>query len=269
MAKKKNMNVFIVSDATGTTSESVFTSVGLQFDSANFSVRRFSFVRTPEKVDEVIAEAPEGACVVIFTLVSEELRGRLLRKGRRKKLAMVDVMGTLIGVFSQVLQKQPRMTPGVFRREDEETLRLTEAIQFAMKHDDGQCLDSIKDADLLILGPSRTGKTPTSIFLSCRKLKVANIPLVQDSPLPESIIRLPMRKVGFLMSSKRLQRLRSARSARYAAHGIGGGYATETTIAKELEFCEEIYDSIPGLKKIDVTYRSIEETASWIVRHVF
>jgi len=267
MARKRALDVFIVSDATGTTSESVFTSVGVQFPSAKFKVQRFPFVRDREKVDEVLGQAPEGECVVIFTMVSQELRDYLLRGGKRRGLTMVDVMGTLIGVFSRVLEKTPKMTPGVLHHEDEETLKLTDAIQFAMKHDDGQGVDDLEGADLIIFGPSRTGKTPTSIFLSCRKLKVANIPIVPDQPVPEAVKRLPVKKVGFVMSVERLQRLRAERSARFAAHGLKR-YSSEEAIFNELERCREIYDSIPRLKVLDVTNRSIEETAGWISRNV-
>ena len=193
------LNIFIVSDATGSTAEAVVTSSLVQFSGASSNIRRFPFVRTEAQVEEVIAQAPEGQCIIVFTFVSRELADVMMRLGPAKGLTVVDVMSPLMDIFTSILEYAPSRTPGVFRSQDDETYVVTEAIQYTLKHDDGAGLATLNQADLIILGVSRTGKTPTSIFLSCRKIKVANIPIINEMPLPDDVLKLPVPKVGFKM----------------------------------------------------------------------
>lgn len=268
--KKKNsgaLNAFIVSDATGTTALSVFTSVQVQFPEAKFHVTRFPFVRTIKKVDEIIERAPTGKCVVILTLLEPELRERMLEGGKRKGLTVVDVMGPLLKVFPHVLRREARMEPGMLSREREEAARLAESIRFTLAHDDGIGIETMHEADLLILGASRTGKTPTSIFLSCKKLKVGNIPIIANLPFPRTPV--PVRKVGLLMSPDRLLQLRMARSSRLGGIGSAADYASMRAVRRDLKYCEKVYGKLQDVVTIDVTNRSIEETAAWITRHLF
>ena len=264
---KKRLNIFVVSDATGHTAESVLTSVLVQFRGAHFNVRRFPFVRALSQVDEIIDAAPKGKCIIVFTLVSTKLRKDLARRGKAKGLTMIDVNGALLAIFARILDYSPLMEPGVFRHTDENTYLVTEAIHFTTTHDDGQGLDTVDQADLIIFGISRTGKTPTSIFLSCRKLKVANIPIVLDMPIDPKIAKLPVKKVGFRMEVDRQIQLRSERAGRMA-HADVPGYSSKNHILRDMEFCEKQYRKIPNLWTIDVTNRSIEETSEWITRNV-
>lgn len=264
---KKSLNIFVVSDATGHTAESVLTSVLVQFKGAVTNMRRFPFVRAMSQVDEIIDLAPKGKCIVVYTLVSSKLRRALAKKGKAKSLTMIDVTGPLISTFTRILEHSPKMEPGVFRHTDEDTYLVTEAIHFTITHDDGQALETVEQADLIILGISRTGKTPTSIFLSCRKLKVANIPIVMDMPLDPEIAKLPVKKVGFRMGLDRQIQLRSERAGRMA-HADVPGYSSKHHVVREMEFCEKEFRKIPNLWTIDVTNRSIEETSEWITRNV-
>jgi regulator of PEP synthase PpsR (kinase-PPPase family) len=165
------LNIFIVSDATGATVEAVVTSALVQFGGAESNIRRFPFVRTEEQVEEVLKQAPTHACIIVFTFVSRELTDTMLRRGQAKDLTVVDVMSPLMEIFANILEAAPSRTPGMFRSESEETYLVTEAIHYTLKHDDGAGIETLELADLIILGVSRTGKTPTSIFLSCRKLE--------------------------------------------------------------------------------------------------
>jgi len=243
MGARKKINIFVVSDGTGTTAESVLASVVVQFRGVEFDIRRFPFARSEEQLEEVIDQAPQGKCVIVFTLVSEELRQLLVQRGQAKNLTVVDVMGPLISTFSGILRHAPKMKPGIFRHEQEEMYLLTGAIHYTLSHDDGMGLETLDEADLIILGVSRTGKTPTSIYLSCRKLKVANIPIIHQVPLPATVSKAPAKKVGFQ-------------------------YAQKAYIFEELEYCEQVFKKIPSLRVIDVTERSIEEIAEWITRKV-
>ncbi len=264
---RKSLNIFVVSDATGHTAESVLTSVLVQFEGTRYNIRRFSFTRSPEQIEEIVRQAPRKECIIVYTLVSDSLRMLLNAKAKAKKLTVVDVMGPLIKTLSSILKFAPQMKPGMLRHQDEDEYFVTEAIHYTLTHDDGQGVDTLDEADLIILGISRTGKTPTSIYLSCRKLKVANIPIVKDMPLPPEIIKLPVKKVGFRMNVERQVRLRSERVGRMSRVSLPG-YASRSHVVAEMEFCERLYRRIPSLWTVDVSDRSIEETSEWITRNV-
>lgn len=260
------LNIFIVSDATGATAEAVVTSSLVQFGGAESNIRRFPFIRTEEQLEAVLDQAPERACIVVFTFVSRELANAMLRLGQAKHLTVVDLMSPLMGLFSIILEAAPSRTPGVFRSESEESFLVTEAIDFTLKHDDGAGVETIDQADLIILGVSRTGKTPTSIFLSCRKLKVANIPIVLDHPLPERVASLPAPKVAFKMDLERQFNLRSERANRHRTRIPR--YSERAHILAELEYADRLYRSIKGIRVVDVTNSSVEETSDWITHNV-
>jgi regulator of PEP synthase PpsR (kinase-PPPase family) len=246
------LNIFVVSDATGSTAEAVTTSVLMQFSGAQARVRRFPFVRTVAEVQALLAQAPEGQCIIIFTIVSPDLRHAILTGGRARGLTMVDLIGPLMSIFAGALKHAPSQIPGIQSGEQAELRQVTEAIHFTLRH---------------ILGVSRTGKTPTSIFLSCQKLKVANVPIVYPLPLPESVLASPAKKVGFRIALERLVQVRGERTQRMGVPALAG-YTGEAAILQELEFCDDVYRRIPGLRTIDVTTRSVEEIAAWIKRQV-
>ena len=267
MASKKRVNIFIVSDGTGATAESVLTSVIVQFKGAQINIKRFPFTRTEEQIREIIKQAPRERCIIVFTLVSEEMRELLIKQGKAKKLMVMDVMGPLISTFSRILHYSPEMKPGIFRHQNEEAYLLTNAIHYTLSHDDGQGFDTLNQADLIIFGVSRTGKTPTSIFLSCRKLKVANIPIINQIPLHPVVLKAPAKKVGFYINVERLIQLRHERMSRMSGVHIPE-YSSKSHIMKELEYCRQVYRKIPSIRTIDVTNRSIEEISEWITHDV-
>jgi len=260
------LNIFIVSDATGATADAVVTSSLVQFGGAESNIRRFPFVRTEKQVEKVLEQAPEGACVIVFTFVSRELADAMLRLGQAKHLTVIDLMSPLIGLFSIILEAAPSRTPGVFRSESEESFLVAEAIHYTLKHDDGAGIETIDQADLIILGVSRTGKTPTSIFLSCRKVKVANIPIVLDHPLPRKVAALPVPKVGFKMELERQVAVRSDRMSRHRTRIPR--YSDRAHILAELEYADQLFRSIKGIRTVDVTNSSVEETSDWITHNV-
>lgn len=260
------LNIFIVSDATGSTAEAVVTSSLVQFSGAHSNIRRFPFVRSEDQVDEVINEAPAHECIIVFTFVSPELSEYMIQRGREKNLTVFDVMSPMMGIFADILEYAPARTPGVFHSQMEEAYLVTEAIHYTLRHDDGNGLATVNQADLIILGVSRTGKTPTSIFLSCRKLKVANIPIIREISLPNSVIESPVPKVGFRMELERQYKLRSERMGRH--HSRIPGYADRSAILAELEYADNLYRRIKGIQTVDVTNRSVEETSDWITHNV-
>jgi regulator of PEP synthase PpsR (kinase-PPPase family) len=262
----KTLEVFVVSDATGATAEAVVTSVLVQFPEAEWTVRRFSFVRNIEQLAEVIAVAPAGSCVIVFTFVSRELADALVERAGANGLPVIDILTPLISVFAEVLGDVPQQTPGVFRRQRENMFKVASAIDFTLQHDDGKGQDTLAQADLIILGASRSGKTPTSIYLSCRNLKVANIPIIKDIPLPDGLARLTVPKVGLRMGLDRQLQLRSARARQMGTDMPW--YTQRAEVFAEIDYCERVFRSIPGIHIIEVTHRSVEEVSDWIVRQV-
>ncbi len=264
---KKRLNIFLISDATGTTAESVMTSVLVQFPEADTEIRRFPFVRTMEQLEEIVKMAPLHEAIIVFTLVSKKLRKALKKKGKERGLTVVDVMGPLFKSLTHILDQTPTKQPGLLQQSQTEMYRVTEAIHYTLMHDDGQGLDTIEQADLIIFGVSRTGKTPTSIYLSCRKLKVANVPIILDIPLPRNLMRNPIKKVGFSMGMERLMQLRTERVGRMNRAAIPG-YSSKGYILKEQDYCEKLFRQFNNFWALDVTERSIEETSEWITHTV-
>ena len=259
--------VSIVSDATGATAEAVLTSVLVQFGAASVDVKRFPFTRTVEQVEAIVENAPIDRGIIVFTFVSPELSEAMIQLGQARGLVVIDVLQPLMRFLSDSLQSSPSLTPGVFRRQSEEAFKVTEAIHYTLKHDDGLGLQTLDLADLIILGVSRTGKTPTAIYLSCRKLQVANVPIINQIPLPPEVLCSPAPKVGFVLDIERLSQLRARRAGRIKGHGIPR-YSDRTSIQEELDYCRSVYRSIPGIFTLDVTDRSIEETSDWITHNV-
>jgi len=264
---KRSLTVFIVSDATGTTADSVLTSVLVHYKKSRFHIKRFAFTRSKKMIDEIISLAPRGRCLLVHTFVSTQLRRYLSRKAKEKKLIAVDVMGPILKKVSDLMEHTPELKPGVYRHQEEESFHLVESINFTMQHDDGQTLESLNQADLIILGVSRSGKTPTSIYLSCRNLKVANIPIILDLPFPKEIVRLKVPKVGLLIDFERLVQVRAERADRLSGMDTSS-YSSKSHIIKELEYCDQVFRKIPLLYTINVTHRSVEEISEWITRQV-
>jgi len=261
------LEIIIVSDATGATAEAVARSVLVQFGGVESRLHRFPFTRAIDQIDAIVDQAAQGATVIVFTLVSRELSEHLIRRSQEKEIVAIDVLSPLMGILADLLNHAPSRTPGAYRDQTEDLFKVTEAIHYTLRHDDGAGLDTLDQADLVIVGVSRTGKTPTSIYLSCRKLKVANVPVILDLPFPPEVARSPATKVGFLIDLERLTMLRGERLDQRRLRAVPG-YAERDHIAAELEYCNQVFRRLPGLQTIDVTNRSIEEISEWITRQV-
>ena len=260
------LEILVVSDATGATAEAVVRSTLVQFGRANARVRRLPFTRSVDQVRKILGEVDPGSAIIVFTFVSSELSDAMLELGESQGLTVVDLLGPLMGIFADALQSMPSRTPGAFRGQTEDMFKVIEAIHFTRRHDDGMGLETIDQADLIILGVSRTGKTPTSIFLSCRKLKVANVPIINEVSLPEEVRLATAPKVGFTMDLDRQIQVRSERAGRMGTRIPG--YSDRSHIMREIDYCSRIYRSISGIRTVDVTNRSIEETSDWIAHRV-
>ncbi len=261
-APKKKLQVFIVSDATGLTAEMVISAVLVQFGEIDPVFRKFPYTATVEQLKAIIAQAEAARGIVIYSLVSQELRSWISKERLRTSAYVVDLLGPLLDRIGTLLDVIPALRPGLLRRISEESMRLAEAIDFTLKHDDGQNIETVNRADLVILGVSRTSKTPTSLYLSCNhSLKVVNVPIIEGVRPPDEVFRVEAPRVGLIIAPERLANIRERR------FGYAGptDYIDLAEIKNELAYSRRIFTEVKVMQVIDVTNNSIEETANKVL----
>lgn len=257
--------VFVVSDSVGETCELVVRAASIQFHENAIETLRIPFVEDEQTIHDVVTQARAQGAVIAFTLVNEEHRSLLVRLGHEYGVKTVDLLGDLLDVLAGQLGESPREKPGLIYRLDEDYFRKIEAMEFAVKYDDGRDPRGLKKADIVLVGVSRTSKTPLSQYLALKRYKVANVPLVPESRPPEELFELPPDKcVGLIISPDKLI---SIRMERLKSLGLKpeADYAQLERINRELEYARGIYERI-GCEVIDVTNKAVEETAGIILR---
>jgi regulator of PEP synthase PpsR (kinase-PPPase family) len=257
--------IFVVSDSTGETAERVVRAALLQFPDERVRLRLFTRVRDQEAVAEVLKKAAEVGAMVVFTLVSPDLREFFHEMAAQEHIETVDVIGALIHKVANYLEATPLNRPTATMPLSEEYFRRVEAIEFAVKSDDGKEPRNLRKADLVLTGVSRTSKTPLSTYLAGRGLKVANVPLVLGVPPPPELSEMPPEKVVCLTVG--IEQLLEIRKARLVQLGMppDANYGLREHVHAELEYADEIFRANPGWMVIDVSGRAIEETATIIL----
>jgi regulator of PEP synthase PpsR (kinase-PPPase family) len=255
----------IISDSTGETAERVVRAALLQFPARKVRVRLHQRIRNEETAREVIEAVAKDGGLVVFTIVLPELRVFIHRLCYEMRLEAVDVIGALLGKLSGFLDAEPLGTPSVSLPLSEEYFRRIEAVEFAVKNDDGKEPRSLKKADLILVGVSRTSKTPLSTYLANRGVKVTNVPLVLNVPLPEELHEAPQdRIVGLTIGIDQLCEIRRAR-LRQLGMPPDTNYGLREHVREELDYAHSVFREHPAWPVIDVTGRAIEETAGIIV----
>ncbi|MEC7526355.1 MAG: pyruvate, water dikinase regulatory protein [Myxococcota bacterium] len=257
--------IFVVSDSTGETAERVVRAALLQFPDQRVRIRLFTRVRDPEAVAEVLKKANDAGAMVVFTLVSPDLREYFHEVAAQEHIESVDVIGQLIHKVANYLEATPLNRPTATMPLSEEYFRRVEAIEFAVKSDDGKEPRNLRKADLVLTGVSRTSKTPLSTYLAGRGLKVANVPLVLGVPPPPELEEVaPEKVIGLTLAIEKLLEIRKARLIQLGMPA-DANYGLREHVAAELEYADEIFNSHPGWMVIDVSGRAIEETATIIL----
>ena len=265
MGKNISVNVFVISDATGQTAQSVIKAVLVQFPEIKPRLHGFPNVRTEERLLEIMGKAKSENAIVIYSLVSSELRRLVRNEGKRLDLILFDILGPLIGRVHRLFNVIPTSTPGLLAHVHHESILLAEAIDFTLKHDDGLGMDTISEADLIILGISRTSKTPSSIHLACNHLlKVPNIPIIPRQELPSVVSQLDTPKVGFTIDPERLAVIRKSRMRSLT---LLPEYTDLKAIYSEVEHSESLFRRLKLSQTINVTDLSIEEISSRIIEN--
>ncbi len=258
MTKKNRHLILAVSDGTGHTAENVTKAALLQFGKVAPTIQRRPEVRSREQVSAVVREARDSQAMIVHTLVSPELRRHLYMEATFYQVVAVDLMGSILDEMGEYLEATPQLLPGLFYA-DASYFRRIEAIEYTVQHDDGQGVEDLPRADIVLVGVSRTSKTPVSILLAYRGYRVANVPIVLDIPLPGTIDQVPPgRIVGLVIDPQRLLAIRHNRLRQYP--GLAFTYADMDHIREELRYSRQLFTA-HGWPAIDVSGRAVEETA--------
>ena len=262
-------SIYIISDGTGETAATMIRAALVQYADKNVNIVRCKNVRTEEQVDAVIDQVYEQQGFVVHTVVSDSLREKIQDSCGNKGLQNIDLLGPVLQELNQYFgDENQQKTAGLLRSVDEKYFKRIEAIEYTVKHDDGKLLTDLDVADILLVGISRTSKTPLSIFLSHKGWKVANIPLVLNQPLPKELFEVDQKKVvGLIIDNDSLYRIRRKRLEKFG-QDPGGEYASMGHISQEIDYALEIYKQNRRWPIFNVTDRALEETAAEIIRVV-
>lgn len=265
MAKKPL--VYVLSDSVGETAELVIKAGLSQFNGGEYKIHRIPYVEDQEIIDETLQLAKEKEAIIGFTLVDPKLRDYLNNQASNMNVEAIDIMGPMMASMERVFETPPRLEAGLVHQLDEDYFKRVEAIEFAVKYDDGRDPRGISRADIILIGVSRTSKTPLSQYLAHKRLKVANVPLVPEVEPPDELFEVdPEKCIGLKITSDKLNEIRKER---LKALGLGdkATYANLDRIDQELAYFEKIVKKI-GCKTIDVSNKAVEETANSILQMI-
>ena len=260
-------NVYLVSDSTGETLDRIFLSLKSQFANFEYYKKEFAFIRTEQQIDKIIKECSEiSNSLILYTIVETKLAKYISFKSEENNVPCFGILGNLILNFSKLLNQKAIHKPSAQHVLDDEYYKRIEAIQFTMSHDDGKKTEDLKKSDIILLGVSRTSKTPTSIYLANRGFKTVNIPLVLKQSVPNELKEKNFQPcvVGLYADPKRLSDIRRNRVAIMNDHKLKD-YTDLPSIKNEVENSRKLFKK-NSWPIIDVTRKSVEETAASILK---
>lgn len=262
----KQFHLHLVSDSTGETVSSVSRAALAQFDEIEAIEHIWPLIRTRGQMEKVLDAIDEYPGVVMFTLVNKELRDQLRKEMQKRKLPCVPVLGPIIKELSLFLDEKARNRPGSQHELSDDYFERVDAINYTLAHDDGQSHWDLEEADIVLVGVSRTSKSPTCVYLANRGYKTANVPFVKECPLPENLrdLKQPM-VVGLTISLDRLLQIRKSRLLSINQHE-DTNYIDSEEVQKEIDEAKKLFREC-GWPMIDVTRRSVEETSALIIQY--
>ncbi|GCF93502.1 putative pyruvate, phosphate dikinase regulatory protein [Enterococcus florum] len=265
---KKSVPLYMISDAVGETSLKLVNAVTAQFPTVNFDMTyRFPFTKDEVELKGILSDALKDSAIVVTTLVNENLCKIVSDFSKRTGLQYIDLMNPFMDIIHQKTGVAPLEEAGVVHKLNQEYFNRVAAIEFAVKYDDGKDPKGFLDADIVLLGISRTSKTPLSMYLANSRYKVANLPLIPEVPLPEQIKKVPKEKlVGLIIEPDVQQKIRTSR-----LHSLGlaenSRYADLERIKEELDYALNVFDELNAFT-LDMTNKSIEEAATLIIEQM-
>ncbi|WP_174730194.1 pyruvate, water dikinase regulatory protein [Mesobacillus harenae] len=256
--------IYVVSDSVGETAELVTKAAVSQFTNVDVILKRFPYVEEIENIEEVISLAKLDSGMIAYTLVKPDMSKYMREAAAREGLYACDIIGPLMAQVGELCGQTPLYEPGLVRKLDEDYFKKVEAIEFAVKYDDGRDPRGILKADIVLVGVSRTSKTPLSQYLAHKRYKVANVPIVPEVDPPEELFLVPKEKCfGLRITPDKLNQIRRERLISLGLNDKAI-YANIERIKEEIEFFDTIVSKI-GCPVIDVTNKAVEETANVIV----
>ena len=260
------LKIFAVSDSIGETAEQVSLAAASQFK-GEVEVKRVPYVKELDDVEDLIKEINEcERCIVVSTIITVKVREYLTQKCLEKNISIINVLGPIVNVASSILNRMPDNNPGAMRKIDEVYYKRIEAMEFAMQYDDSKDYRGLKNADVVLVGLSRTSKTPLCMYLANKGLKAINIPLMPEVEIPNELFQLDRKKVfGLVIDPLHLIEIRKRRLDKFHRMPMGIEYASDGRILEEFEFADKVMRKL-GCKTIDVTQRAIEDTALIILK---
>jgi regulator of PEP synthase PpsR (kinase-PPPase family) len=263
----KKMKIIVISDGTGSTATGISKAALAQFKDCNVYFTRYKNVRTKEQIDAIFTEAAIHHDMIIHTIVSGELREHIAEVARKKHVRSLDLMGPVITALSNFFDQEPLSEPGLLHQVNEEYFNRVAAMEFTLNHDDGKNLNSLHLADVILVGISRTSKTPLSIFLSLHGIKVVNVPIIPGAPLPEELFQVDQRKIiALTIDPHALTEIRQNRLSRLGAAKHTGDYADDGKVMDELEWSTKLFKENKRWPVFNVTNKALEETAADIMK---
>lgn len=258
--------VVIVSDGTGETATQMLKAVMVQFPDRKVTYTRYKNVRTEAQLEAICDAAAKSEDLLLFTIVSPELKKFLTAKAAEQKVDCIDLLGPLLMGLAKHFGYEPKLVAGILHGVNESYYRRIEAMEYTIAHDDGRDLTGLEKADLVILGISRTSKTPLSMYLSHQGWRVANIPLIRGFSLPEELKDVDQRKiVALTIDPDELSQIRRARLERLG-QDKGGDYADLERVIQEVDYANELFKKNRKWPVFNVTGKALEETASEIIK---
>jgi len=256
--------IFVVSDATGATAEHVLQAALAQFDAEDVAIERRPQIRTLELIRQVVEEAQRAGGMLVHTLASTDLRREIYLRATERRVHSVDLLGNVLSDLSAFLGAPPGGVPGGLHRFDENYYRRMDALTFVVKHDDGMGLDDLDRAEIVLVGVSRTSKTPLSIYLAVRGYFVANVPIIYNVEGPDELFKINQRKVVALrMDPFRLRHIREQR-LRSFREDARQSYIDAHAVQREVAYSDEVFKRA-SWPVVDMTLKSLEEVATEVV----
>ena len=263
---KNTHQVYLISDSTGETLDRIFMALKAQFNNFNYELNQFSFTRTENQILTILKDAKsQESPIILYTVVNSRLAKFLSDEANKKKIPCFGVLGDLILNFSKILNQKATHEPSAQHVLDEDYYKRIEAIQFTMNHDDGNNTANILDSDIILIGVSRTSKTPTSIYLANKGLKTSNIPLVNEMIIPQDVMKSDsLCVIGLVTEAERLFDIRRNR-LNSLKENEASDYTNLEKIRAEVDRSKKIFKQNKW-PIIDVTRKSVEETAASIIK---
>lgn len=267
---RKDLKIIIISDGTGETASLMTKAAAMQFTDKDVSFTRYKNIRTKAQIESIFHDAALKHDLVVYTIVSPELRAFIVERSDSLKVPSIDLLGPLLNSLSSYFEAKPVEKPGAFHEVNENYFKRIAAMEYTIQHDDGKNLKFLDEADIIIVGISRTSKTPLSMYLSLQGWKVCNIPLVHGIPIPQEVFQAdPSKVVGLTIQAEVLHSIRTARLERLGKdpfHTTTENYASMEHVVNDIEYANEVFKQNRRWPIFDVSGKALEETATEVIK---